>query len=57
MAKILKGPALFRMQKTVLAIGEKVEKQKSSYPVELAAQLVRLREALESPLEADTKKP
>lgn len=57
MAKILKGPALFRMQKTVLAIGEKVEKQKSSYPMELAAQLVRLREALESPVEADTKKP
>ena len=55
MAKILKGPALFRMQKTVLAIGEKVEKQKSSYPLELAAQVARLREALESPIEADTK--
>jgi hypothetical protein len=57
MAKILEGPALFRMQKTVLAIGEKVEKQKSSYPVELAAQVASLREALESPVEADTKKP
>jgi len=57
MAKILKGPALFRMQKTVLAIGEKVEKQKSSHPVELAAQVARLREALKSPVEADTKKP
>jgi hypothetical protein len=57
MAKILKGPALFRMQKTVLAIGEKVEKQKSSHPLQLAAQVARLREALKSPVEADTKKP
>ena len=57
MAKILKGPALFRMQKTVLAIGEKVEKQKSSHPLQLATQVARLREALESPVEADTKKP
>lgn len=57
MAKILKGPALLRMQKTVLAIGEKVEKQKSSHPDEINAQVARLREALESPVEADTKKP
>ena len=57
MAKILKGPALFRMQKTVLAIGEKVEKQKASHPVELAAQVARLREALKSPVEADRKNP
>jgi hypothetical protein len=57
MAKILRGPALFRMQKTVLAIGEKAEKQKSNHPEELATQVARLREALESSVEADTKKP
>jgi len=62
MAKILRGPALGRMQKTVLAIAEKVEKQKSSHPVELAAQVARLREALVPALQTpsdieDTKKP
>ncbi len=57
MAKILRGPALSRMQKTVVAIGQKVEEQKSHNAAELAAQVVRLREALESPAEPDTKNP
>jgi len=57
MAKILKIPALSRMQKTVLAIGQKVEQQKSSRPAELAAQIARLRDALESPAEEANKKP
>lgn len=57
MAKLLRGPAMSRMQKTVLAIGEKVEKQKSSHTTELASQVARLREALESAAEPDTKKP
>jgi len=56
MAKILKVPALSRMQKTVLAIGQKVETQKSSHPAELAKQVARLREALGSPGE-ENKKP
>ncbi len=57
MAKLLRGPALSRMQKTVLAIGQKVEQQKSHNAAELAAQVARLREALESPAEPDTKNP
>ena len=57
MAKLLRGPALSRMQKTVVAIGQKVEEQKSHNAAELAAQVVRLREALESPAEPDTKNP
>ena len=57
MAKLLKSLALSRMQKTVLAIGQKVEQQKSSHTAELSAQIARLREALESPAEQDTKKP
>ena len=57
MAKILRGLALSRMQKTVLAIGQKVEKQKSSHKAELAAQVARLHEALESAAEPDQKKP
>jgi hypothetical protein len=57
MAKLLRGPALSRMQKTVAAIGQKVEEQKSSHAAELAAQVARLREALESPAEPDTKNP
>ena len=57
MAKILRGPALSRMQKTVVAIGQKVEEQKSSHAAELTAQVARLREALESPAEPDTKNP
>ncbi|MEI8294177.1 MAG: SRPBCC family protein [bacterium] len=62
MAKILRGPALARMQKTVLAIGEKVENQKSNHPAELATQVARLRQALvASPQTPDdlehTKKP
>lgn len=57
MAKLLRGPALSRMQKTVLAIGEKVEQQKSHNAAELAAQIVRLHEALESPAEPVTKNP
>ena len=57
MAKLLRGPALSRMQKTVLAIGQKVEQQKSHNAAELTAQVVRLREALESPAEPDTKNP
>ena len=57
MAKILKFPALSRMQKTVLAIGQKVEQQKSKNPAELAAQVARLREALDSPAGEANKKP
>jgi hypothetical protein len=57
MAKLLRGPALSRMQKTVAAIGQKVEEQKSSHAAELTAQVARLREALESPAEPDTKNP
>lgn len=57
MAKILKLPAMARMQKTVLAIGQKVEQQKSNRPVELAAQVARLREAMESSAANDTQKP
>ena len=57
MAKILKIPALSRMQKTVLAIGQKVEQQKSKNPAELAAQVARLREALDSPAGEANKKP
>jgi hypothetical protein len=57
MAKILKLPAMARMQKTVLAIGQKVEQQKSNRPAELAAQVARLHEAMESTAATDTKKP
>ncbi len=57
MAKILGQLAMSRMQKTVLAIGEKVEQQKSSHAAELTAQVARLREALESPADPDTKNP
>jgi hypothetical protein len=57
MAKILKLPAMARMQKTVLAIGQKVEQQKSKNPAELAAQVARLREAMESTAATDTQKP
>lgn len=57
MAKILGQLAMSRMQKTVLAIGEKVEQQKSHNAAELAAQVVRLHEALESPAEPVTKNP
>jgi hypothetical protein len=57
MAKILKLPAMARMQKTVLAIGQKVEQQKSINPVELAAQVARLREAMESTAATDNQKP
>ena len=57
MAKILKLPAMARMQKTVLAIGQKVEQQKSNRPAELAAQVARLREAMESSAATDTQKP
>jgi hypothetical protein len=57
MAKLLKSLAMSRMQKSVLAIGHKVEQQKSSHTAELAAQVARLREALESAAEPDTKKP
>jgi len=57
MSKILKFPALSRMQKTVLAIGQKVEQQKSKNPAELAAQVARLREALDSPAGEANKKP
>jgi hypothetical protein len=57
MAKILKLPAMARMQKTVLAIGQKVEQQKSNRPAELAAQVAHLREAMESTAATDTKKP
>ncbi|MFM8715200.1 MAG: SRPBCC family protein, partial [Spartobacteria bacterium] len=57
MAKILKLPAMARMQKTVLAIAEKVEQQKAKYPVELAAQVARLREAMASTAATDTQKP
>jgi hypothetical protein len=56
MAKILKGPALARMEKTVLAIGQKVETQKSNRPAELAGQVARLREALGSPA-GENEKP
>ncbi len=57
MAKILKLPAMSRMQKTVLAIGEKVEQQKAKNPAELAAQVARLRAAMESTAATDTQKP
>ena len=57
MAKILKLPAMARMQKTVLAIGQKVEQQKAKNPTELAAQVARLREAMESTAATDTQKP
>jgi hypothetical protein len=57
MAKILKLPAMARMQKTVLAIGQKVEQQKSKNPAALAAQVARLREAMESSSATDTQKP
>ena len=57
MAKILKLPAMARMQKTVLAIGQKVEQQKAKNPAELAAQVARLREAMESTAATDTQKP
>ncbi|MFM8764693.1 MAG: hypothetical protein ACKOEZ_07655 [Spartobacteria bacterium] len=57
MAKILKLPAMARMQKTVLAIAEKVEQQKAKYPAELAAQVARLREAMASTAATDTQKP
>ena len=57
MAKILKLPAMARMQKTVLAIGQKVEQQKSKNPAELAAQVARLREAMESTAATDSQKP
>jgi hypothetical protein len=57
MAKILKLPAMARMQKTVLAIGQKVEQQKAKNPAELAAQVARLREALDSPAGEVNKKP
>lgn len=57
MAKILGQLAMSRMQKIVLAIGEKVEQQKSHNAAELAAQVVRLHEALESPAEPVTKNP
>lgn len=57
MAKILGQLAMSRMQKTVLAIGEKVEQQKSHNAADLAAQVVRLHEALESRAEPDTKNP
>lgn len=57
MAKILKLPAMSRMQKTVLAIGQKVEQQKAKNPAELAAQVARLREAMESTAATDTQKP
>lgn len=57
MAKILKVPAMSRMQKTVLAIGEKVEQQKAKNPAELAAQVARLRAAMESIAATDTQKP
>jgi hypothetical protein len=45
------------MQKTVLAIGQKVEQQKSKNPAALAAQVARLREAMESSSATDTHKP
>ena len=57
MAKILKLPAMARMQKTVLAIGQKVEQQKAKNPAELAAQVARLRQAMESTAATDTQKP
>ena len=57
MAKILKLPAMSRMQKTVLAIGQKVEQQKAKNPAELAAQVAHLREAMESTAATDTQKP
>lgn len=57
MAKILKLPAMSRMQKTVLAIGQKVEQQKAKNPAELAAQVARLRAAMESTAATDTQKP
>lgn len=57
MAKILKLPAMARMQKTVLAIGQKVEQQKAKNPAELAAQVARLRAAMESTAATDTQKP
>jgi hypothetical protein len=57
MAKILKLPAMARMQKTVLAIGQKVEQQKAKNPAELAAQVAHLREAMESTAATDTQKP
>ena len=57
MAKILKLPAMARMQKTVLAIGQKVEQQKAKNPAELAAHVARLREAMESTAATDTQKP
>ena len=57
MAKILKLPAMARMHKTVLAIGQKVEQQKAKNPAELAAQVSRLREAMESTAATDTQKP
>lgn len=48
MAKILRVPALSRMQKTVSAIAEKVESQKSHHPGDLARQVAQLREAVGS---------
>lgn len=57
MAKILKIPAMSRMQKTVLAIAAKVEQQKVKNPAELAAQVARLRAATESTAATDTQKP
>jgi len=62
MAKILRGPALARMQKTVLAIAHKVEQQQSAHPTELNVQINRLRDALEAPENSaadkeETKKP
>jgi len=62
MAKILRGPALARMQKTVLAIAHKVEQQQSAHPTELNLQIDRLRHALEAsensaPDKEETKKP
>lgn len=54
MAKLLRGSAMSRMQKTVLAIGEKVENQKSCNKAELAAQIARMHDALSSPDGPDT---
>lgn len=57
MAKILKLPAMARMEKTVFAIAARAEQQKAKNPAELAAQVARLRAATESTAATDTQKP
>lgn len=56
MAKILRSLAMTRMQKTVMAIAQKVESQKANHSAELAEQIARLRRALAESTEADTQK-